>query len=400
MTTGSGSNIAATGQRPRLRVGIAYPFFPHYRAPVNHELATNGRHDYTFIADRATAEPSIKAWAVPASVRFVQAKVWRIKSIYIQPGLIRAALSRSYDTLIIHSGVWWPTTWLAAIVARLAGKRVLSWGHGWTAPERGFRGWLRRVYYRLYHAHMTYGHYAKELFQQTGWPAEKIHVIYNSLDFAAQSREREATTPHELAALRQELFGASTRPTVLCVTRLIPVRRLDMLIEAAAILAQRGTPVQLLLVGDGPERPALETLARERNVPCRFFGPCYDETVLSRLIMLAHVMVAPGKVGLTAMHALAYGTPVVSHGNIDRQMPEWEAIVPGQTGSHFNDGDVNDLARAVGEWTSKPEKDPGVSAACVDIIRRFWNPAMQRRAIDRAVDGLPADDLFWMKERE
>lgn len=388
---------ASTGRR----VCLAYPFFPHYRGPVLEELLKRGRHRYTLVADRSSAEPSIKAWEVAPGTDWVEAPVWRAgrrQGVYVQPGLVSAGFSSKYDVLVIHSGVWWPTTWLCALAGRLTGKRVLSWGHGWTRPERGVRGWVRRVYYRLFHAHMTYGHYAKVLFMQTGCEPEAVQVIYNSLDYAEQKLQRERTTEAELSALRgRAMGGAAALPVVACVTRLIPVRRLDLLIEAAAVLKSQGRPVALLLVGDGPERSALEALAEVRGVSCVFYGACYDEAVLSRLVMMSRCVVAPGKVGLTAMTALAYGVPVVTHGDEERQMPEWEAVIPGKTGSLFKEGDAADLARAVGEWTHG-EPDTAVARACVEIIERFWNAPMQRRCIERCIDGKPADDLFWMKE--
>lgn len=383
------------------RVCIAYPFFPHYRGPVLEELLGRGRHRYTLVGDRVSSEPSIKAWEVPSGVDWVDARVWGLgkrRGVYIQPGLIRAGLSLRYDVLVIHSGVWWPTTWLCAIAGRLTGKRVLSWGHGWIKPEGGWRGWMRRVYYRLYHAHMTYGHCAKALFLETGWGPDKVQVIYNSLDYARQKAEREAAKPGEIDELRRKVTG-SDLPVVVCVTRLIPVRRLDLLIEAAAQLKRDGKPVTLLLVGDGPERGALQRLADERGVACVFYGACYDEGVVSRLVMMSRCMVAPGKVGLTAMTALGYGVPVVTHGDAENQMPEWEAVIPGQTGTLFKEGDVADLARAIGVWTAGEASD-GVRRACVEIIERFWNASMQRRCIERCIDGEPADDLFWMKQAD
>jgi hypothetical protein len=97
------------------------------------------------------------------------------------------------------------------------------------------------------------------------------------------------------------------------------------------------------------------------------------------------------------MHSLVYGVPVVTHDDWQTQGPEWEAIVPGKSGSFFRAGDVEDLARAIEYWIARPGPDSAVREQCYALIDRFYNPAFQRRAIDRAVDGTPADDLFWMK---
>lgn len=53
--------------------------------------------------------------------------------------------------------------------------------------------------------------------------------------------------------------------------------------------------------------------------------------------------VCPAAVGLTAIHALSYGCPVISNDNVETQMPEFESIVEGETGSLFKENDIEDL---------------------------------------------------------
>ena len=152
--------------------------------------------------------------------------------------------------------------------------------------------------------------------------------------------------------------------------------------------------MNLLLVGDGPERPVLEATSSDRNLSVRFLGPCYDEETLAGLFMAADVTVAPGNVGLTAIHSLGYGTPVITHNDWEHQGPEWEAIEPGSTGAFFQYGDSKDLTRAIREWIALEIPRGQIRAQCHRVIDRFYNPAFQRSVIDRAVSGLPADDPF------
>ena len=46
-----------------------------------------------------------------------------------------------------------------------------------------------------------------------------------------------------------------------------------------------------------------------------FYGACYDESKLGELIFNADLCVSPGNVGLTAVHSMGYGTPVITHNN-------------------------------------------------------------------------------------
>lgn len=63
-----------------------------------------------------------------------------------------------------------------------------------------------------------------------------------------------------------------------------------------------------------------------------FYGSCYDEQTNAELIYNADMCVAPGNVGLTAIHAMTFGCPVITHSDFKWQMPEFEAIHPGKTG--------------------------------------------------------------------
>ena len=81
---------------------------------------------------------------------------------------------------------------------------------------------------------------------------------------------------------------------------------------------------------------------------------CFDEKINAELIYNADLCVAPGNIGLTAMHVLMFGCPAISHNNFKWQMPEFESIIPGHTGDFFEYDNVEDLARSISQWfTSK-----------------------------------------------
>ncbi|MFO0827678.1 MAG: glycosyltransferase [Phycisphaerales bacterium] len=392
---------SAAANRSRSRCAMVYHFFAHYRAAVMVELARHGRCGWTLLGDTHDFESDIKAWQPPPDVDFRIAPCRRlVRSVMWQKRVLSIAMSREFDAIVMLGNFQWPVTWLTTIIARLRGKRVFFWTHGWITPPTGAKGFVRNAFYRLANGLLLYGHGAKQMGISAGFRPERLHVIYNSLDYAAQRAARAKVTADDERRVKRELFGRDDVAVAICSTRLIAIRRLDLLIEAAAILRREGLDVGLLLVGDGPERANLERLARERDVPTVFYGACYDEDKLALLTMASNVTVAPGKVGLTAMQSLAFGTPVVTHDDPSEQMPEWEAIIPGRNGSLFRKNDVTALAEAMRPWLGRSGVDPATRAFCPSVIDRFYNPENQRRAIERAVLGAPADDLFWMREAD
>ncbi len=374
-----------------MRVAVIYDFFPHYRAPVMRELLHNATHRYTLVADEKPIDPTIRAWQVEDRSRFIHAPYRQLAgNLHYQKGLLGLALRRNFDAVIFMAYPNFISTWLAAFAARLTGKRVYFWTHGWPRTERGPKAWVRCGFYRLANALLLYGQAAKIRGLAHGFTKESLHVIYNSLDYERQREIRSTVTDTDISNARSRMFARPDWPVVICSARLTPSCRLDLLLNAQAELRDQGHCINVLLVGDGPERAHLEQQAQRLQIPVHFHGACYDERTLAILTMTAHVTVSPGKIGLTAMQSLAYGVPVITHGDMEKQGPEAEAIVPEQTGAFFHPGDVSDLSRVIRQWTITPP-GMGTRQCCYDVLERWYNPAFQRKAIDRAVSGFPSE---------
>jgi glycosyltransferase involved in cell wall biosynthesis len=108
--------------------------------------------------------------------------------------------------------------------------------------------------------------------------------------------------------------------------------------------------------------------------------------------MASDLTVCPGFIGLTAIHSMAYGVPVITNRRSSEEAPEVESIVPGRTGDLFEDGDLEDLVGVMQVWLRRRADRPVIRAACIDMVERHWSPDSQLRAIERAVMGLPAVD--------
>ena len=114
------------------------------------------------------------------------------------------------------------------------------------------------------------------------------------------------------------------------------------------------------------------------------FGENYDEKLNARFIMMADCCISPGNVGLTAIHCLSLGTPVITHGNLENQGPEVEVIIPGITGQFFKEDDINDLSAQIEEFVS-PGKKKLIERDCFDVIKKHWTPENQRAIFDKVV---------------
>jgi glycosyltransferase involved in cell wall biosynthesis len=375
----------------RRQIAFFNPIFAHYRSALLRELSASTRHEFHFFGDTEDRYGAIPVARLPAGTRFTRVPYLRFLKVFAwQWGTIRPTLFGDFDAYILEGDAYYLSSWVGALLARMRGRRVLFWSHGWTRKDTGLKGLIRNTFYRLADGLLLYGDRARAIGIDSGFSPDRLYVMYNSLDYERQRQCAESVTPAELAALRARLFGADAVPVVIATARLTDKKRFDLLVRALGLINRRGRRVDLLLVGDGPARAGLEQLAASEGVHVVFVGACYDERQLAALYACASVTGSPGEIGLTCMHSLGYGVPVVTHSNPDLQMPEAEALVPGSSGDLFEPDNTADLAAKLDRWTQQPGVPEHTRRACQARIAQRYHARVQARAIENALAGMPA----------
>jgi glycosyltransferase involved in cell wall biosynthesis len=134
--------------------------------------------------------------------------------------------------------------------------------------------------------------------------------------------------PDERNGLRLARFLVSEAPTVVYFGKLIPQKGVHVLLEAMA-----GLEARLVVVGFGPERAALESLAAGLGVTTLFTGPL-EHRHLRHLLALADACVVPSvfpeAFGMVAAEAAAAGCPpvVARHSGLAEVAAGLEAALP------------------------------------------------------------------------
>lgn len=116
-----------------------------------------------------------------------------------------------------------------------------------------------------------------------------------------------------------------------------------------------------------------------------FLGESYDERFIATAFMASDLSVIPSGAGLTVMHALGYGVPVLLHDRPQDHFPEWEAVRDGQTGFFYRYGDVSDMAARIETALFPTPKKKDMREACLSMIRDRYNAGAHASAIISAV---------------
>jgi glycosyltransferase involved in cell wall biosynthesis len=196
---------------------------------------------------------------------------------------------------------------------------------------------------------------------------------------AARTIERHAGLPPgavRAIPIGVEPFPAPPRGTpgrrIGTIARLDPVKRLDDLLRAVAVLPD----VELEIVGDGPERGSLEALAASLGVSVHFAGWAADTR---EWLALWDALVLPSStegLPLVVLDALLAGVPVVATpvGSVP------EAVEPEVTGLLVEVGDVAGLATTTSRLLDDPELARRLAAAGRErVLARFTADRMARR---------------------
>lgn len=390
-------------KQSKLQVALIQHFLVHYRQPIFSLMSCQCHPDpeYTFFSDTVgrnnirTIDYGLNSLGQSNnSLRWLTLKnIWIGNFLLWQKGILKIACDKNFDCIIFQGSMFDFSTWIAVILARLKGKRVLMWTHGYLRREKNLKGWVRSIFYRLAHGLLLYGHRSRAFLLERHFDPNNLYIVYNSLNYKEQCDVQSTVSDKIIHDKKVQLFQFPSHPIIIFIGRLTQQKKISEIFEALAYLKQIDYLVNFLIVGDGPEESTLHQLASKLEISnlIVFWGPCYQEKELGPLIMLADICVAPGEVGLTCMHAFAYGKPVITHDRPDLQMPEFEAIEPGSTGDLFQYGDIEDLARVIRKWTSKSYSQEETALKCRAIIEKYYNRDYQLKIINRAILGINVD---------
>jgi colanic acid/amylovoran biosynthesis glycosyltransferase len=300
----------------------------------------------------------LRALALASRMGWRAARPWPVHMVYLAEACRIAPWLEQAGARHLHAHFGTNSAEVAMLVHALGGPPYSFTVHG---PEEfdqpGFLHLaekIRRAAFVV--AISSYGR--SQLYRWIGqrdWP--KVHVVHCGIEPAFHAG---AVAPPPAA------------PRIVCVGRLCEQKGQLLLVSAVEQLVRKGTPVELVLAGDGEMRPELEAMIVRCKLQAqvRITGWIGSETVRAE-ILAARALVLPSfaeGLPVVIMEAMALRRPVLS--TYVAGIPE--LVRPGREGWLFAAGDVDALVAALEELlaTSPAELATMGAAAHARVLER------------------------------
>jgi glycosyltransferase involved in cell wall biosynthesis len=370
-----------------IRVTIVQPALAKYRIPVFRELASRPGLDLRVVYGSLEGLDNV----APEGFQAEPTRIRQVNLLGMRPWFQGAqwtnASHRAADVLVLQWAGRYLTVLPALLRARLSGVGTVLWGHGYSKAEHRPRQRLHKWLAHFATALLFYDPRTRDGYVQQGWDPRRLFVALNCVDHSeiVAARQWWKEHPSELKRFRAEQ-GLDQGPVIIFVSRLQPANRVDMLIRATAALAEEIPGLKTVIIGNGPaEKEHLKSLAAEVGATASvvFQDGIYDELKLAPWFLSADVFCYPANVGLSLIHALWYGLPIVTSNDMATQNPEIVALEHGVNGLTYEHGSVAALADALRQITT--------NGALRDSMSRVALRSVEDRFVIRnMVDGIEA----------
>lgn len=361
------------------------PALPKYRNPVFRELSRRPGIDFQLFFSNDEPVKNVEPdgfRATPIATRLLTRRprlLWRKAHLdLVDP--------KRFDVIVAG----WNTRYVSLIPCLLKAARlnvpVVLWGHGYSKRETFLKRSFRDFVANLATALIFYGHTGCKRFVARHGRPERAFVALNTLDQSEiqAARKKVLEAPGFLEEFKRK-NGLDKGPVLLFVSRLVQDNRTDLLILAAKRLLPDFPDLRVVIVGGGEEEQHLRTVAKSAQVEQHtiFTGAIYEEAQLAPWFLSASLFVYPSNMGLSLLHAMGYGLPVITTDQSSTWAPELDGLKPWLNGMTFNHESVEDLAFVIRNMLQNPERLQRMRDSA-------YRTATREYSLKRMVDGLEA----------
>lgn len=289
---------------------IIYNQYSHYRKDLFDSLVSDENVNFQLF------------YGLNSSDFIKQFGLSQLKNIYFKEHLIwqRGAVSiflksKPNSKFILTGEVTILSNWLICLFAKFSSKKVFLHSHGFTFRENHFLRLVRFSFYKLSSGMLLYDSFQLRYIRK--YYGIKSISINNSVFY------------DDLKELRNQIIWNNKSSEILYIGRIIAGKNLEWLIEAIS-----NTRYTLKFIGPGSDVyfNELKLLSARHKVSLVILSELYNNRALLEHTNNSICMVLPGNCGLSGLHSIQLGLPVVTHSYRQLQTPEFNYIIEGING--------------------------------------------------------------------
>lgn len=358
----------------KIKILIVQPEIPHYRYPFFRELQSRFN---------ICLAHSGRSWAeLTPEEELLLEEVSFFNILFFQKMKFRKLIGDA-DILVINGNIRYLSNLVLIIYAVISKTKFIWWGHLHTASTKKSAHFFKKI--RLYIS--TWADF--RLFY-TAKEAEQFCQLYPSL-ISSTSGLSNGLDIEEIKKYRKSYDPSDRKYDVIFCGRFTPKSNLLLLLDA---IEYSKTPLQVLLIGDGPLKKIVNKRAQAiRNSNIIILPALFREEELAGYFNASKLFVYPGAAGLSIIHGQSYGLPILIHDNVTNQMPETSIVSDWGGGDYFIENDYISLQVRISEMLFDDERLKAFSDAGIFATESYFNAKIMAENFSSVIKSLRLNDI-------
>lgn len=284
------------------------PNLNHYKARFLNRLAESKQLKLTILAGAKMGELGHRTYKEKENFVRIDLNATK-KNFHVRPAvyitLLQLLYGKRFDVVLMPVEKKHITLILFLFLLKfLLRYKLISYNHPMTVSKNRKRVALEKIVSKI-----LFALYDRIIFytkQGRQWAVEQSIVPPSKAFFANNTLDTK-----QIWANYSFGINTSESKTILFIGRLIPNKKIDILLSYYHFLKDKLPQLKLIVIGDGPESYKAKNAAQS-DASISWRGAVVDEHVIAKDMRQAHIVFVPGHSGLSIVHAFCYGKPYMT----------------------------------------------------------------------------------------
>jgi len=297
--------------------------------------------------------PSVNLISNSTNIGVTRKLFWRFKW---QSNAAKIPINKC-DIVVIPGDYFILSNLFLLVKSRLCFAKVIVWSHLYSSTSNSFFALIRLFLSRYANGILLYYKKEVELFPFH----DKTNLFF--LNNAIETKD--------INFLRKPYLPSERPKKIVFIGRLTTKSNILLLLQSMV----ESPDFYLDIIGSGPLFLQVKKFISAYNLENRvvLHGELVREIDISRVMNHALLFVYPGSIGLSLLHAMAYGIPAIIHDNDSQHMPEYLVFENNSSGRQFKFNNASSLSNTINNLANDFSCLTNFSNRSLYLIDRYYN---------------------------